>query len=169
MNLSSKIVLLFVITIQILFYSGCSGDEKQEVSSAPVDVSGTDKKETGQIFRSVPGAEARMIIEKNKDLLLLDVRTPQERHQVRIAGSYLVPIGNVMRGKIQVSRQQPVMLLCAVGGRSYVAAKVLSKMGYREVYNLEGGIEAWRRAGLPVEYGPEAPKKPVAETETKHQ
>jgi len=51
------------------------------------------------------------------------------------------------------------MLLCAVGGRSYIAGKVLISRGYREVYNLDGGIEAWRRAGFAVLKGPEDREK----------
>ena len=137
----------------MLLFPGCSREDQQP--ETPRGTSLTDKAAARQIFRSIPGTEAQTIIKQNRELLLLDVRTPQERRQMRIVGSLLVPLGDVIRGKLAIPPEKPVMLLCAVGGRSYVAAQILSKMGYREVYNLDGGIEAWRRAGLPLEYGPE--------------
>lgn len=95
------------------------------------------------------------MIKNRKDLQVIDVRTPQERKQFRIADTRLVPVGDVMRGVFNGDPDKPVMLICAVGGRSYIAGKVMYARGYRQVYNLEGGIESWRRAGLPVETDPE--------------
>ena len=90
-----------------------------------------------------------------ENLQIIDVRTPQERKQFRIADSLLVPVGDVIRGVFTANPEQPLMLVCAVGGRSFVAGKVMFARGYREIYNLGGGIESWRRAGLPLETGPE--------------
>ncbi len=75
--------------------------------------------------------------------------------------------GGVLPGAIQLSRgllekhvgehlpdrTGAVVLYCATGNRSAIAADVLLKMGYREVYNLAGGIERWRHLGLPVAGG----------------
>ena len=107
------------------------------------------------IFRSITAAEAVELIKTREDLQVIDVRTPQERHQFRIANTELVEVGDVIRGVFQSDPNRPIMLLCAVGGRSYIAGKVMSARGYREVYNLDGGIESWRRAGFPLETGPE--------------
>ena len=103
--------------------------------------------------------EAAELIETRDDLQLIDVRTPQERKQFRIANSQLVPVGDVIRGVFKADPEQPLMLICAVGGRSYVASKVMFARGYREIYNLGGGIEAWRRAGLPLLTDPENPSR----------
>jgi rhodanese-related sulfurtransferase len=108
------------------------------------------------IFRTITSLEAQQMLQERSDLVFIDVRTPQERAQARIAGSQLVAVGDVMRGKFDVPKDKPVLLVCAVGGRSWVAGKALAAMGYDEVYNMEGGIEAWYRAGLPLELGPEA-------------
>ena len=61
----------------------------------------------------------------------------------------------MIRGVFEADPEQPLMLICAVGGRSYVAGKVMVARGYREIYNLDGGIESWRRAGFPIETSPE--------------
>ena len=110
-------------------------------------------------FKTVSAAEAAELMRTRENLQIIDVRTPQERKQFRIADSKLVPVGDVLRGVFEADPEQPLMLICAVGGRSYVASKVMSARGYREVYNLDGGIESWRRAGFPLESGPEGPAR----------
>ncbi len=65
----------------------------------------------------------------------------------------------MIRGVFEADPEQPLILICAVGGRSYVAGKVMFARGYREIYNLDGGIESWRRAGFPIETGPEKPSR----------
>lgn len=108
------------------------------------------------LFRTISATEAAELIRTRENLEVLDVRTPQERKQFRIPDTRLVPIGDVIRGVFEADHDQPLMLICAVGGRSYVAGKVMFARGYKEIYNLDGGIESWRKAGLPLETGPEA-------------
>lgn len=135
--------------------AGCSAEEEQPSPSSSPVVSEAKAAAVQNQFRTISGVEAQSMINHRKDLLVLDVRTPQERHQVRLADSQFIPIGEVMRGRLTVPKEQPILVVCAVGGRSYVASRALLAMGHQEVYNLEGGIEAWRRAQLPVEKGPE--------------
>jgi len=72
-----------------------------------------------------------------------------------IPGSVRVPVSALIRGKAQLPPPEtPVLLVCAVGGRSYGLGQFLvKKKGYREVYNLEGGVEAWKQQGLPLASG----------------
>jgi rhodanese-related sulfurtransferase len=125
------------------------GDGKQAVSAVEVQPR----------FQTVSAAEAAELMKIRENLQIIDVRTPQERKQFRIADSKLVPVGDVLRGVFEADPEQPLMLICAVGGRSYVASKVMFARGYREIYNLDGGIESWRRAGFPLESGPEDPAR----------
>ncbi|MEJ2134978.1 MAG: rhodanese-like domain-containing protein [Desulfofustis sp.] len=125
------------------------GDGKQAVSAVEVQPR----------FQTVSAAEAAELMKRRENLQIIDVRTPQERKQFRIADSKLVPVGDVLRGVFEADPEQPLMLICAVGGRSYVASKVMFARGYREIYNLDGGIESWRRAGFPLESGPEDPAR----------
>ena len=102
--------------------------------------------------------EAVELMKTRENLQIIDVRSPQEREELRIADSRLVPMGDVIRGVFEGDPDQPLILVCAVGGRSIVAGKVMIARGYREIYNLGGGIESWRQAGLPLETGPEHPQ-----------
>lgn len=114
-------------------------------------------QESQPVFRTISAVEAAQMLDARQDVEIIDVRTPQERRQFRIADTRLVPVGDVIRGVFKPDLSQPIILVCAVGGRSYVAGKVMFARGYREIYNMEGGIESWRRAGLPLETGPEEP------------
>lgn len=105
----------------------------------------------GPIFRPVTPQEAKALIDKRSDLELIDVRDPQELHEGSIPGSQLVPFMEIARGQSTLPKDRPLLLICAVGGRSYMVGQYFSRKGYQEIYNLEGGVAAWKRAGLPVE------------------
>jgi rhodanese-related sulfurtransferase len=124
--------------------------------SGPSPKADQEKAPAAPVFRTISAAEAAELIRTRENLQVIDVRTPQERKQFRIADTRLVPVGDVIRGVFQADPDTPLILVCAVGGRSYVAGKVMFARGYREIYNMDGGIESWRRAGLPLETGPES-------------
>ena len=107
-----------------------------------------------QILRSLSPAEALQMQQSRSDVIFLDVRTPKERSYGAIPGSKLVSIIDLMKGDIPLPKDKPILLVCAIGGRSYVAAQVMSQQGFREVYNVSGGIQAWVQAGLPLMQDP---------------
>ncbi len=91
-------------------------------------------------------------IQIHADLLIVDVRNPDELKQGKIENSVLVPFWNVKKGEHSLPKDRPILLVCAVGGRSYGAMQILARQGYRELYNLKGGMSAWKKAKLPVVY-----------------
>ena len=145
------LVLLLPVAGILLF-----GPALQE-SRADRDKASTGPAIKAPLFQTISAAEAAELIKTRENLQVIDVRTPQERKQFRIPDTRLVPVGDVIRGVFEADHDQPLILICAVGGRSYVAGKVMFARGYKEIYNLEGGIESWRKAGLPLETGPEDP------------
>jgi rhodanese-related sulfurtransferase len=154
-----KYIVLLVLLAPVLFMQPLaavgSGTQQPSAVSEETLTAGVGKDSTRPAFRSITPAVAAQLIEQRKDLLVVDVRTPEERKQFRIAGSQLVPVGDVMRGRFTPELERPILMICAVGGRSYIAGKMMTARGYREVYNLDGGIESWRKAGLPLETGRE--------------
>lgn len=94
------------------------------------------------------------------EALLVDVREPGERleHGV-ITGAFHAPRGELEfwadptiplhRPEFEPTRR--IILHCAAGGRSALAADTLQQMGYPDLASMEGGFEAWEKAGLPVE------------------
>ncbi|MDY0039930.1 MAG: rhodanese-like domain-containing protein [Desulforhabdus sp.] len=85
--------------------------------------------------------------------LLLDVRQPLEYEDAHLPGAKLIPLPKLPDSLDQLDRQKPVIVYCAVGGRSRMAAQLLSHRGFKDVSHLMGGIDAWTQpaASGPVE------------------
>jgi molybdopterin/thiamine biosynthesis adenylyltransferase/rhodanese-related sulfurtransferase len=84
--------------------------------------------------------------------VFVDVREQDEWDTGHIPGAVHVPRGN-LESRIERAvgeRTKPVVLYCAAGNRSAFAAKTLSELGYEHVTSLTGGIEDWKREGLPI-------------------
>ncbi|HZI79359.1 MAG TPA: MBL fold metallo-hydrolase [Vicinamibacterales bacterium] len=95
-----------------------------------------------------PDVAARRVSE---GALLLDVRAPNERFDKRIKGSLAIPLTQLQARADEVPRDRPVIVHCAGGYRSSIAASLLARAGVRDVSELAGGIAAWDQAHLPVE------------------
>jgi phage shock protein E len=89
---------------------------------------------------------------KEPKAVILDVRTAGEVAQGKIGGSVNIDWNSpsFKEQAAKLDKNAPVYVYCAVGGRSSSAKKALTQMGFKEVHNLLGGIEAWKKAGLPV-------------------
>ena len=101
--------------------------------------------------KDVSAAEAKTIIDKTRNIFILDVRSPQERSQGYIPGSQLIPIDTIQRRLAEIPKNRPIVVYCAVGSRSRAAAQGLSRLGYPEVYNMRDGIMGWYRSGYPIQ------------------
>lgn len=104
------------------------------------------------VFHTVSPQEAQAMIAQRKDLLVIDVRGSDELKEGFIAGSQFVPFWEIAKGQKTLPSDHPLLLICAVGGRSYAVGQYLYQKGYPEVYNLQGGIDNWKRAGFPLQY-----------------
>jgi rhodanese-related sulfurtransferase len=96
--------------------------------------------------------ELKKRLDGGEELVVIDVREPNEWAAGVIPGAHPVPRG-VLEGTVdgRIPLDATVVLYCAVGGRSALAARSLEQMGFSKVENLEGGFQAWAGAGLPVE------------------
>jgi glyoxylase-like metal-dependent hydrolase (beta-lactamase superfamily II)/rhodanese-related sulfurtransferase len=87
--------------------------------------------------------------------VLLDVRSAGERAQKRIGGSLHIPLNHLTDRLAEIPRDRAVLLHCAGGYRSSIAASLLQREGFQDVSELAGGIAAWETAGLPTRVDPE--------------
>ena len=85
--------------------------------------------------------------------LALDVRTPREREQKYISGSRGVPLNHLAEQLSTLPKDRPLLVYCAGGYRSSIAASLLQSHGLNQVSELAGGIAAWEAAGLHLENG----------------
>lgn len=77
--------------------------------------------------------------------LLLDVREPWEFQRAHIAGSQLMPMGQVPTQIENLDRAQEVVVICHHGVRSQQVAFYMEHLGFQRVINLAGGVDAWAR------------------------
>jgi rhodanese-related sulfurtransferase len=76
---------------------------------------------------------------------LIDVREPQEYAYARLPGAVLKPLGGIYQWAQELDKEQDYVLYCHTGSRSWQAALMLERMGFKKVINLSGGIDAWSR------------------------
>lgn len=106
--------------------------------------------ETAPGFQTITPLEAKTLIETRTDLLLVDVRSPEEFRGGSLPGATLIPFWDFAKGRFDLPKDKPILLICAVGGRSLACGQLLSSKGYREVYNLRGGLDAWQAQRVPL-------------------
>src|SRR5690606_25293763 len=105
--------------------------------------SSTDNSESkplgdSQIIRTIDSRGAESLLDSDEEIILLDVRTPEEYEEGHLAGAknidYNAP--NFAEQIQQLDRNQKYLLYCAVGGRSGKSLKIMEEMGFKEVYNV---------------------------------
>jgi rhodanese-related sulfurtransferase len=96
----------------------------------------------------VSATDTRRVMEEHPGTVLLDCREPNEFALGYIPGAVLLPRG-VLEQNIEraVPRDRKIIIYCASGNRSALAADVLQQMGYRDVASMAGGIRSWVDAG----------------------
>ena len=108
-------------------------------------------------FGRVPEVSAgelhQLLIETS--VQLIDVRTPGEWRESRIEGAINLPITSFASGigQVELDPAVPVVAICLSAHRSVPAVRALRNMGFAEARQLQGGMRAWWRAGLPVVQG----------------
>jgi phage shock protein E len=88
---------------------------------------------------------------KKGQIVLLDVRTPDEYRQAHLHGSLSIPLGELERRLQEIPTGRPVLVYCSVGSRSVAAAGFLASKGFRDLYQLSDGLVGWYRSGFPLE------------------
>ena len=114
---------------------------------------------TGEPFQRVDVQQAKKLIDEG--VPVVDVRNPDELPKDgEIKNTKLVPLNTFLMNPRPHLEGDRVILMCKVGQRSAIAAEMAAAVAQADgraltAYNMEGGIEAWKKAGLPVDF----PKK----------
>lgn len=97
-------------------------------------------------MKSITVEELKQKIDNGQSVNLIDVREPNEHNEANIGGR-LVPLGKVQSMQVEDLedlKDEEVIVYCRSGRRSMMACAVLDQMGFKDTYNLEGGILAWQ-------------------------
>jgi sulfur-carrier protein adenylyltransferase/sulfurtransferase len=101
-----------------------------------------EAKDLGSEWEITPRALEQKL-SAGEDLVILDVRNPEEAQISRIEGSILIPLGELPERVAELSTADQMVVHCRMGGRSSKAVEFLRSVGFRKVKNLVGGINAW--------------------------
>ena len=115
--------------------------------------SGTDLvKEAKSRITEISALEVRELRERGDEVVILDVREPNEWNLGHVPSATLLPRGVIESNvEARVPRDKTVVLYCSGGSRSALAADTMQQMGYANVRSLTGGFRAWAESGGEVE------------------
>jgi rhodanese-related sulfurtransferase len=107
------------------------------------------------IFEDISVQDAAQLIKDNEgsaEFIILDVRTPEEFNSGHIEGAVNLNFhSNEFEDQLnKLDKDKIYLIYCRSGNRSLQAMQIMENLGFREVYNLSGGIIDWTAAGLPV-------------------
>jgi len=127
-------LLMLVVAVFFLNYS-CAGNEQG-----------------GEVIAKDIKSEDMAKVIDNKDIIILDVRTPGETKAGIIKNAIIIEYGSAdFKEKLnKLDKSKPVYVYCAVGGRSKKAQNIMKEAGFKETYNLLGGFNDWSKKGLPT-------------------
>lgn len=115
------------------------------------------KKSSSRQIKNIDSETASKKLEGREYSLILDVRSEGEHKGEwgHIKGSMLLPLQKLKQrtGSLSQFKEKPILVYCAIGGRSLEAAGLLIQAGFRRVENLRGGMFRWNKEGHPVEMG----------------
>jgi rhodanese-related sulfurtransferase len=125
-----KLVLICSLFLTISFTTSC-----------------IDTKADGADIKLVTAEEMQSILEL-EDVQLVDVRTPSEHNEIRIANSQNIDFQSPTFDEDidKLDKSKPVILYCKSGRRSAKCSKKLKEAGFKKIYDLEGGISKWKHS-----------------------
>ena len=109
-------------------------------------------KDEREPFYRIEVAEAKDML-TDAGVVVIDVREPHEYQAGHLPDATLIPVNSVFARREELPKDKKIVFVCAVGQRSALAAEMAAAAGLPadHLYTLEGGTEAWRKAGEPID------------------
>ena len=110
------------------------------------------KKDEREPFYRIDVGEAKQFI-ADGEVVVIDVREPHEYQGGHLPTATLIPVNSVFARREELPKDKKIVFVCAVGQRSALAAEMAAAAGLPadHLYTLDGGTDAWRKAGEAVE------------------
>jgi rhodanese-related sulfurtransferase len=97
----------------------------------------------GSEYKTISPAELKERMERGDDIQIIDVREPVEHEIAAIEGARLLPLSRFPEWADGLDPEQEIVFMCHHGIRSAQVCRYLARQGFKHLYNLEGGIDAW--------------------------
>lgn len=129
--------LSLLLVVVLVLFSSCDTTAQNEKNTSSAEV------QKGRIDIDVTEFKNKM---KEKDIVILDVRTPGETAQGKIEGTIEIDIrSSDFQEKIkELDKDKTYLVYCRSGRRSVTACNIMEKVGFKKTYNLLGGFNAWK-------------------------
>ena len=101
-------------------------------------------------YKTISVSDASAMIQSSPNLVILDVRTADEYAQGHLKGAINIPLSDLPVQIGELDRNRPILIYCRTGVRSAQASTILVNAGFTQVYDMEGGLNAWINAGYPT-------------------
>lgn len=139
-------LLPLTVLIALFVLTACGSTTSTQTSNQPAPAPGPG-------FATISVSELKARLESDTPPRVLDVRTPEEFVQDRhIPGATLIPLQELSARMGELTdKHEPIACFCRSGNRSTTACQQLAAAGYTNLVNVQGGINAWKAAGYPVE------------------
>lgn len=124
-----KLIITIILLSTLIFNIGC----QSKTDTATPE------------YQDIKPQVAHERLEKEKNIVLLDVRTMEEYQESHISNSILIPLDNLKEQVTETIQDKDTVIFvyCRSGNRSTEAAKILVDLGYTKVFNIDGGIKNW--------------------------
>src|SRR5690606_2637870 len=129
-----KIKILLLLSLIISFFA-CRESSKSEISKV------------------ITVEEAHRALASDMEYQLIDVRTVDEFKEGHLPGAVNICVSddNFEKQLIHLDKNKPVYLYCRSGKRSARAAEILTQKGFKEIYDVKGGIQKWQEEGFEIQ------------------
>lgn len=150
--------ILFCILALTFLLTGCGQGQGGSSVSTPDSSSGkaTVPRQIGTVVKTAYGsytnltpAELKPMLD-NKDFFLVDVHTPPEGRLPKTDARIAYNLVEQQISKFPADKGAKLVITCRSGRMSGIASETLTKLGYTNVYNLAGGMDAWKSAGYEI-------------------
>ena len=143
--------IVYSILLGTLVIGACSNQPQITVTATATENTTTITGDSGKVFAVLSPADFSQKMAAQPGVII-DVRTPGENKKGIIEGARLMDIfgDNFDAELAKLDRNQTYYVYCASGGRSAECTEKMQGLGFTKVYDLDGGMGAWRSAGLPV-------------------
>ena len=128
-------MIIFMLIVVSLALSGCVSDKKPDKTP----------------YTNINVQQGKEMIDKG-EVFILDVRTPEEYASGHIKNSTLLAVQDIPANELDIKlkelpKDRSILVYCRSGSRSVAASTILAGNGFSKVYNMQGGITEWIKAG----------------------
>lgn len=103
-------------------------------------------------MKQITAEELKEAMDKSEKLIILDVRSGEEVARGKIAESFHLPVDEIETKiySLMPDKNTKIIVYCLSGSRSFIAAERLENLGYKNVFDMQNGLLAWRSKGYPL-------------------